>query len=149
MAITGWFRGGQGQQVPSVQARIVVPDVKVEGDVTFLLDTGADVSLIMPKDARRLGIPFESLQSTGNLVRGIGGSSRLYRADASLAFSDSENAYVYRIELAITEPSEHAEALPSLLGRDILNRWLMRYEAPRDVLEAEVDSADLIIPRRR
>ena len=148
MAITGWFRGGQGQQVPSVQARVVIPDFEVEGDVTFLLDTGADVSLIMPKDARRLGIPFESLEPTGNLVRGVGGASRLYRADASLAFSDHENAYIYRIDLAITEPSEHTEALPSLLGRDILNRWLMRYEAPHNVLEAEVDSADLVIPRR-
>lgn len=105
--------------------------------------------MIMPKDARRLGIPFDSLEPTGNLVRGIGGASRLYRIDASLAFSDDDNAYFYRIELAITEPTEHAEALPSLLGRDVLNRWLMRYEAPRNVLEAEVDSADLVLQRSR
>lgn len=149
MAITGWFRGTRGREVPVVRARILVPEQEVEGDITFLLDTGADVSLIMPKDAHRLGISHEALEPTGGLVRGVGGSSRLYRAEASLMFLDRDNSYVYQTELAIVEPSEHAEALPSLLGRDILNRWLLRYEAPRNVLEAEVDTADLVIPRLR
>ncbi len=148
MAITGRFRGARGREVPSVRARIILPSLGVEGDVTFLLDTGADVTLIMPKDAHRLGIAHASLETSGGLVRGVGGASRLYRAEASLVFSDHTNSYVYQTELAIVEPSEHAEALPSLLGRDILNRWLLRYEAPRNVLEADVATADLVLPRR-
>lgn len=64
-------------------------------------------------------------------------------------FSDRENSYVYQTDLAIAEPSEHTDELPSLPGRDILSRWLLRYEAPRGLLEAEVDSADMVIPRRR
>ena len=147
MSLTGQFKDATG--IPSIEARVAFPDFDLAAKILFLLDTGAETTLLMPRDARRLGIDFGRLTPSFDLVSGVGGAIRLYRADASLIFSDDENAYVYQATLAIAEPNPDAATLPSLLGRDILNRWLLRYEAPRNVLEAEVDTADLVIPRRR
>ena len=147
MTLTGWFL--DPHESPFIESRVSFPRLGVSASVFFLVDTGADFSLLMPDDATNLGIDFAQLPPSTDMVGGVGSGVRIFREESVLRFADTRNFYVYRIELAITEPSEHAEALPSLLGRDILNRWLMRYEAPRNVLEAEVDSADLVLPRGR
>ena len=103
----------------------------------------------MADDADQMGIDFGNLTLSPSLGSGVGGHIRFYRASASIVFSDEANHYVYRAELAIAEPGEHNRGLPSLLGRDILNRWRLRYDAPANALEAQVDSADLVVPRRR
>ena len=117
--------------------------------MSFLLDTGADVTLLMTDDASNLSVDFEQLQSSAALASGIGGDTALYQVEARLIFTDQDNTYIYRTDLAMAEPSERNRGIPSLLGRDILSRWLLRYEAPRGVLAAEVDSADMVIPRER
>ncbi len=114
----------------------------------FLVDTGADFSLLMPDDATNLGIDFAQLPPSTDMVGGVGSGVRIFREESVLRFADATNFYVYRTDLALADPNDSGPGIPSLLGRDILNRWLMRYEAPRNVLEAEVDSADLVIPRR-
>jgi hypothetical protein len=82
-------------------------------------------------------------------VLGIGGESRYYTEDALLLFPGRQSLYLYELKLEVTEPTVENRFFPSLLGRDVLDRWLLRYEAPRGVLEAEVDSADMVLPRRQ
>ncbi len=60
---------------------------------------------------------------------------------------DRERLYSYSVDLEIAEPDEENRWFPSLLGRDILSQWLLRYEAPHNLLEAEVHAADEIILR--
>ncbi len=149
MTLTGQFRDAPMYPYPSMEGRIAIISLGIAIRVSFLLDTGAEITLLMPKDAQAAGMEIENLTPTRDLVSSVGGDTRLYRADTSIMFSDEASLYVYRTELAIAEPGEHNRGLPSLLGRDILNRWRLRYDAPANALEAEVDSADLTIPRRR
>ena len=147
MTLSGYF--DNISEAPYIDAEIALPDLGIVDDIPFLLDTGADTTFLMADDASHLGIDFGRLALSSSLGSGVGGDIPLYRTSASITFSDQERVYVYHTDLAIAQPGEHNRGLPSLLGRDILNRWLVRYEAPRNVLEAEVDTADLVIPRRR
>ena len=149
MTLTGQFRDATRHPYPSIEGRIAITGTGAVARTPFLLDTGAEITFLMPTDAAALGIDFDTLTPTPHLVSSVGGDTRLYQVSASITFSDAENLYVYRTELAIAEPGEHNRRLPSLLGRDILNRWHLRYDAPANALEAEVASADLVIPRRR
>lgn len=149
MTLAGQFRDATRHPYPSIDGRVSIVGPVAAAKVSFLVDTGAEITLLMPKDAATLGIDFGSLIPMPALISGVGGDVRLYRASASIVFSDEANHYVYRAELAIAEPGEHNRGLPSLLGRDILNRWRLRYDAPANALEAQVDSADLVVPRRR
>ena len=145
MTLSGRFVTG----APYITAEVAIPGLGTARDTPFLLDTGADTTFLMAEDAIQMGIDFGSLTLSSSLGSGVGGYIRLYHADASITFADRENLYVYRAELAIAEPGEHNRGLPSLLGRDILNRWRLRYDAPANALEAQVDSANLVVPRRR
>lgn len=53
--------------------------------------------------------------------------------------------YVYALDIEIAPPSPDALALPSLLGRDILDRWRMVYGPSYGILEFEVRTAHLTI----
>ena len=147
MTLSGQFEGVTG--APYITVEVALPGLGTTRNIPFLLDTGADTTFLMAEDAIQMGIDFGNLTPSPRLGSGVGGYIRIYHADANITFADRENLYVYRAELAIAEPGRHNRGLPSLLGRDILNRWRLRYDAPANALEAEVDSADLIVPRRR
>lgn len=149
MTLTGQFMDAARHPYPSIEGRIAIAGMDVAVRTPFLLDTGAEITLLMPKYTAALGIDTGNLTPTPHLVNSVGGDTRIYQVRVSITFADRENLYVYRAELAIAEPGRHNRGLPSLLGRDILNRWRLRYDAPANALEAEVDSADLIVPRRR
>lgn len=107
----------------------------------LLIDTGADATCLHPPDAIRAGIPFERLRHrTG--FGGIGGSSPYFREQALLLFDDNALTRIYRLDLLIAEPNEFNKTLPSLLGRDVINRWWMDYDPANDRLECTVRSAD-------
>ena len=147
MTLSGRFEGAPG--TPYIDAKVGLPALGRTRTIPFLLDTGSDTTVLMANDAVRMGIDLRNMALSSKLGSGVGGSIRLHQMSASITFSDAENLYVYRTELAVAEPDGHNRGLPSLLGRDILNRWRLRYDAPANALEAEVASADLTIPRRR
>ena len=130
---------------PTVWGRLDIPQWNVSHLMPFLLDTGADVTTIHPRDAGRAGIPFERLR-TGITVGGIGGQSTYYREPATLVFADDTERrdYRYRITVDIAKPEDVSGEIPSLLGRDIIDRWRMVYDRTDDVLEFTVRSADAV-----
>lgn len=148
MTLAGFFRGRTA--APYIEGEVAIPSLGIPAmKVSFLLDTGADVTVLMPDDGQRLAIDFGSVQPSPTRGSGIGGEASLFEVDARIIFTDEESSYVYRTSLAIAEPTEHNLGIPSLLGREILSRWLLRYEAPGGLLAAEVDSADLVVSRSR
>ena len=126
---------------PYVEGRVIIPRLKVNEIVRFLLDTGADRTCLHPRDTRRARMPFDQL---GNRIisRGIGGSSSYFREPTILAFADKPHTRLYDLELFIAEPHESNEKLPSLLGRDVINHWYMQYDPADARLECTIRYAD-------
>jgi hypothetical protein len=50
--IQGRFGNTSGR--PYVEGRLVIPRLKVRGDISFIFDTGADQTVLMPMDGTRL-----------------------------------------------------------------------------------------------
>ena len=95
--IRGRFGDTTGR--PYIEGRLIVPRLNLRSDVSFIVDTGADNSLLMPLD----------------------GSS-------------------------ICSPAPDIMNIPSLLGRDILDRWRMTYNPSKRYLAFKVLSADYTVP---
>jgi hypothetical protein len=113
-----------------LEARVFFPRLKIRGLVSFLIDTGATVSVLMPADSRKLGIDFSSLRRpTTN--EGIGGIARAFREDAVLSFSDRHYIYSYLVTVRISEPTTRNHRFPSLLGRDILRSGRLVVDRPK------------------
>ena len=56
-------RIGNLSGAPYVEARISFPQLGFRGLVSFLVDTGADGTVLMPADTKRLGIDPKSMSS--------------------------------------------------------------------------------------
>lgn len=109
-----------------------------------MLDTGADNTSLHPLAARRARIPFSQLGNRAN-SRGIGGMSSYFREPALLVFDDDAQSRIYSVELRIAEPNESNLGLPSLLGRNVINRWYIQYDPVNFRLECAVRYADFTL----
>ena len=106
-----------------------------------MFDTGADTSLLMPLDARRIGINYTDLMESEQ-SQGIGRISIKFIEPAFLAFAGDPELYGYENELRICNPVDEILAIPSLLGRDIIDRWRVTYDKPELRLVADVVTVD-------
>ncbi len=145
------FRGRYGDTTgaPYVEGEVYLPRLAVGAGLSFLVDTGADRTTLMPADALiKLDLDYSRLKGALPSV-GIGGNINLFREEAVLTFTDPGLAvHFYSLDIAIYPRSHALMRTPSLLGRDILNRWRMTY-APSDgqrTLNFEVLSSDLSLP---
>lgn len=109
---------------PYVECRLIIPRLDVNQRMAFLLDTGADRTCPHPRDTRRARIPVGELGGATESI-GVGGESPYYREHSLLLFDDESLSRVYAVELLVAEPHGDSESLPSLLGRDVINRWLV------------------------
>lgn len=126
---------------PFVTGELLLPDQGIRASLSFLVDTGADQTLLMPAATARLGIDFSRLAVTPHHMAGIGGSVRYAHAAARLVFYRS-SVYAYRLTIAIVEPGSQPTPVEALLGRDILDRWYLRYDSRQQLLRAENITAD-------
>ena len=116
-------------------------------NVSFIFDTGADCTVLMPTDAINMGIDFAHLANPSKSV-GIGGSAQTYVEPARLAFADAQGdrAYAYNIPLLIHDQTDAAMKVPSLLGRDVIDRWRVTYDKSVQELSAQVLTSDAEFP---
>jgi hypothetical protein len=110
-----------------------VSTTRFHGLVWFLADTGASRTTILDRDFSLLRIPPEDLQPSPLPMVGIGGSVRAFSLrDVELVFAGDggehrirHDLWVVRHDLERIPPEETARILrlPSVLGRDIINRF--------------------------
>lgn len=131
---------------PHVVGFIDIPAVGVMGmRVEFLIDTGADTSLIGNSDANRMSERFGADLTNlpeGQPSYGLGGIAEMKTAEATLTFDD----FTKNLRIDILEPSPDVQfAVPSLLGRDVLSHFaLFVEERTRKVLLLEPAEADAL-----
>ena len=130
---------------PLMEGRLVIQRLGVDHWMDFLLDTGAERTCLHSRDVARARVPVdllgEALQS-----RGVGGTSTYFMEPALLSFDDQFYTRVYRVELLIAAPGETSAALPSLLGRDVINYWNVNYDPTNGALGCLVRHADYTLP---
>ena len=129
-----------------MEGRLIIPRFNIEADISFLVDTGADSSLIGPADGFEMGLDYTAFGKITESV-GTGGLAESYTEKASIAFTDPGKCmYVYHVDLEIAVPSDAIEEMPSLLGREILDRWRMVYDPTKSDLSFIIRSADVTLP---
>ena len=118
---------------PLIAVRVTLSDRSEE--IAFLIDTGADATVLHPADAhsilgnelRRIDFDHDPRRVPG---LGVGGAVDRVVRDATLTLR-SEDRRLHPIEMPIliarpipSEPGDHGNwRLPSLLGRDFLRRF--------------------------
>lgn len=142
--LTGRFGNTSGR--PYIEGRLVIPRLNARADFSFVVDTGADNTFLMPGDGRTMGLDYSQLATPAGPSLGAGGPITSFAEQAWVAFSDGSNLYGYSVRIAILEYRTDMLQVPTLLGRDILHRWRMVYDHPANKIEFEVVSADVLIP---
>ena len=137
--IVGEFEGTQ----PYVSAVVGIPRLGVFGTVRFLADTGASLTCIHPREGVPLRLPFDRLKCS-EYVNGAGGRSERFVEHATLTFLDAVDTATYRYDLdvRIGKPEQVSRALPSVLGQDVLSRWVMVHDPAIGRLQFHVRSSD-------
>ena len=142
-------RFGDTSGTPYVEGQIKLPNFGLSSDISFLVDTGADRTELMPLNGLIMGLDYSRLSAVTS-VRGIDGRPfNQFEELAVVTFSEArKNLYIYEIDIVIAPPTRYNRDIASILGRDILNRWEMIYRPanPRKYLGFKVISADHILP---
>ena len=122
VAIEGYYQNDD-PPAPYVQGQIYLPELDLHGEVHFLVDTGADVTSLMPGDMDAIGLDFSKARVRHQEMDGVGGQARYKRTKAVLRFEDHDafgHFQDFEIDIHLMAGKE-GQVLPSLLGRDILN----------------------------
>jgi hypothetical protein len=142
--IIGRFGDTTGR--PYVEGRLVIPSQSLSTDISFILDTGADRTVLMPMDGAKIGLDYSKLGDACQSL-GVGGYSSDFQEDAVLIFLDhGKQLCFYTFKLIVSAPAPEIGTIPSLLGRNIIDRWRVIYDPVNDLLEADPHSADLFNP---
>ena len=142
--LAGRFGNTSGR--PYIEGRLVIPRLNISADLSFLVDTGADSTYLMPGEVARIGIDYGSLRPASVQTYGVGGVTTNFSERCLVAFADRNHVYVYERTLQIAPFDETLMRLPALLGRDIIDNWRLTYHPRRALLRASVGEADVVIP---
>ncbi len=139
--ITGRFGNTTGR--PYVSGRLLLPRIHASANLSFLVDTGADCSTLMPADAIRMGIDHKKLIEP-TVVGGMGGDAKCFQGMAVMAFNEPNRNLIryYFIRIMIPESHPDLMRMPPIVGRDVLDQWRMNYDPSKDNLSFTVRSAD-------
>ena len=125
--IDGYF---EADGRPYVRCRLHLPRFQAVEEVDFLVDTGADTTILHPEDGYRLKCPFDELSNPVD-VTGAGGQHTYFTEPAIVSLYDGETRHDLRINLYVGKPHPVTDGLDSLLGRDVLNELEMEYAPGR------------------
>lgn len=130
---------------PFMAAYVMIPRLGVSGLVSFLMDTGADQTVLMPSDVRRLGIAYDELDKATETF-GVGGKSSDYTEPGACILQDDRVLHVYNVDFVLMRRRRALETFPSLLGRNVMDRWRVVFDRPTGTLTAEIANSDIQVP---
>jgi len=117
---------------PYVAASVWFPNQKLPLNVPFLLDTGSDRTILSREALIASGIgSFSGTRHRTEDLQVYGSAIRLQVQLATFGFRTETHRLFYDVEVCIPPDEFLEQGLPSLLGRDLLNRWrlLLDYRA--------------------
>lgn len=116
--------------VPAVRALVFLEGFSSDWTAaTFEIDTGADYTCLHPIDSARI-VPLEVLFQAGSWPRcegitGVGGGVLLYVHPGHIALLDDDTGewVQFSMDYRIAQPRLDNVQFPSLLGRDLLQKF--------------------------
>jgi hypothetical protein len=134
-------RFGDRSRRPYVQAMLFVPRLDIKAKVSFLVDTGGGSSVLAAGDGLRMGIDFRKLLATQEII-GFGDVPlTLHEERAVVIFRAEGTLCFYAVHLALTPPGALSD-VPSVLGREILDKWELTIDRPNNSVTIRVLDAD-------
>lgn len=129
--IRGYFGGRPGEHRPFVHGRVSTG--RVVRNVYFRVDTGADITVLSPRDAVSMALDLGSLPRSDTV--GVGGTAATVVAPATITFGRQVFPIALRVLLP-RQPNEEEtfQTVPSLLGRDILSQFALYIEERRGLV---------------
>ena len=124
--------------MPPIEAYLFVPSIDSHITLQLLVDTGADVTSIHPRDSMRLA-GRDTASDRWQTIRqfpsetfgGAGRDLSYYGVPAVLGFREIDGRIdQLPIRVWIGEPSALIEEHESLLGRDVLAHYAMSFSQP-------------------
>ena len=131
---------------PIIRCDLWIPRFNLRRQIRFCIDTGTTYTTLMPTETFAVGVDYTLLEDPFEVTT-AGGTSEMFVEPAEVYFEDEDARarYAYRVMLLIAPPSIETTHLPSLLGRDIINRWRIDYHPTSSELRCEVITADEVI----
>lgn len=138
------IRGGFNSRRPLISGLLLFSEVGTSPvSCRFLVDTGADRTLVVPSDYEHDGYSYQDFRDYPLAdSRGVGGvlEGRIVPARMLLRKDDGSLQQI-RLDVEVARPTPDVERIPSLLGRDVTD--LFRLVVDRTVnLVALEDAAD-------
>lgn len=120
--IRGYFSESDGISRPFLRCLVDFPQIPNAKGIApeFLVDTGADRSLLSPRDAIWTGLNF-SILGRGPASRGVGGETSTLLVESRIRVAG------YTIPLTLSIP-EVQRPIPSVLGRDFIANFALFME---------------------
>lgn len=136
-------RFGDTSGRPYIEGRLIIKKLVVYDYLSFCIDTGSDETVLLPFDSRKLSIDYSKLKVTV-ASNTLNGPCELFSIPAIVQFfeTSSKRIYSYNIDLKIAPFNAELLPLPSIVGRDIIDRWAMNYCRESNRLNIRVLSAD-------
>ena len=122
MRINGYFKGNY----PFVLFSVKSNRPKIWRQINFLIDTGSDVTGITTKDCYAMGLSFSNLGRPVGSISGLKDKARRWEinnAELRAISADNKLAKFGPTTIYVMETSPDC---PSLLGRDILERYSLK-----------------------
>jgi len=141
MEIKGYINYGYRPPAPFIAAMIFLKELNMEAKLPLLIDTGASSTMMLWRDVERLKINTTLLRKEDKEFTGLGGLTKAKPTPTTISFT-SETGELLEEEteafvVSIPCPSPKLELLPSILGRDVLNKYNLNYSPRTDKVYIE------------
>lgn len=136
MRLNGYFREGP-LEAAYITVLISLPEFQLKQTVDLLIDTGATKTTILDKDAISLGLSYNKLTKSKQRLLGVGGSVETHIAKNAELYFRAEDGSEHKEELSELLVAKHGAPdanimrIPSVLGRDILNKYRLIFDRSR------------------
>ena len=125
---------------PYLDVLVSLPKGKVKRKISFLIDTGTPRTILSERDALKLGLSFRRLKRLDEELLGLGGFSETFKLeDVTLLFASGRSGHSEQLPEVIVHresslPEEIKKQIPSLLGRDLIGRFVLVLDEGQDMV---------------
>jgi len=141
MRIRGYIDHGYRPPAPFVAVTASFKELNIKANLPLLIDTGASSTMILWRDIERLKINITLIQGGDKEFTGLGGLTKAKPTLTTISFtSETRELLEEETEVFVISspcPSRKLKLLPSILGRDVVNKYNLSYSPRTDKVYLE------------